>query len=308
MRGALIAAAVLLLAQPPPSSSTTAAAAAAAAAADAATMKVRQQQQQQQLSLPVPPLVPAGAVFKPGEAGYACFRAPSLTYASSDRLLAIVEAYKFRCVSRQWCDIVQKVSTDHGLSWSAVSLVHGTGGNGNGNASSPCFQNVSPTLDKTTDKLFLPIHAAFFKPATAGQPPTETSTKVIMLSSTDGGMSYSAPRDVSSEFAHGVPSMPGGTQLPSGRLIVPTYRAGKCPSATSAGSGTVSVAPRLFCSYLVLSDDSGASWRVGAETANGSECMAAALRNGSVLLNMRDSTPGVPPAAAGLCTCRASAP
>ena len=106
---------------------------------------------------------PASAVFKPGEAGYACFRAPSLTFVESgQRLLAIVEAYKYHCVSRQWCDIVQKASSDSGATWGPVMLVHGSGGKeGDGNTSSTCFQNVSPTLDQTTGHPFLPLHALY---------------------------------------------------------------------------------------------------------------------------------------------------
>ena len=113
------------------------------------------------------------AVFKPGDGGYACFRSPSLTFVDNDnRLLAILEAYKYGCVSRQWCDIVQKVSTDGGASWSNVTLIYGTGGTG-GNRSSPCFQNVSPTLDRRTGKLFLPFHAA----TTATMRPTTRTSR-----------------------------------------------------------------------------------------------------------------------------------
>ena len=228
------------------------------------------------------PVPPDDAVFRPGEAGYACFRAPSLTYtADGRRLLAIVEAYHYHCVSREWCDIVQKVSTDGGHTFSAVELVHGTGRDG-GNTSSPCFQNVSPTLDPTTGELFLPFHADYY----AAGSPIVAGTATLLVSSTDGGGSYSAARDVSAAFAHGVPSMPGGTTLPSGRLIVPVYRPGTCPSGKK-----VAAAGRQFCSYLVLSDTHGRSWRAGAEAANGSECQAATLANGSVLLNMRDSSP-----------------
>ena len=46
-----------------------------------------------------PSVPPINAVFTPGEEGYACYRAPSLTYATETRLLAIVEAYKLGCVS-----------------------------------------------------------------------------------------------------------------------------------------------------------------------------------------------------------------
>jgi len=261
-----------------------------------------------------PPLpVPADAVFKPGEGpdgGWACFRAPSLHYtADGTRLLAIVEAYKYHCVSRQWCDIVQKVSLDNGVTWSEVSLVHGTGAKG-GNASSPCCNNVAPTLDRTTGELFLPLHAAFNAPgASPKEPPRVVRDATLMVSSTDGGRSYSAARDVSAEFAQGVPSMPGGTQLSAsgggataGRLIVPTYRMNECPSgAAVAPSG------RRYCSYLVVSDTHGRTWRAAAEAANGSECMAVVLANGSVLLNMRDSSPGIAAAAAAAAAAASSA-
>ena len=247
---------------------------------------------------PPPPPVPAAAVFKPGEGGYACYRAPSLTYtADGTRLLAIVEAYKLKCVSRQWCDIAQKVSTDSGLSFSAVTLVHGTGSKG-GNASSPCFQNVAPTLDHTTGELFLPLHADFYAAGTTPEKPISAGAATVLVSSTDGGRSYSAPRDVSAAFVQGVPSMPGGTQLlPSGRLIAPTYRNGACPSQIRLGNDREAAAKasdtRKYCAYLMLSDTHGKHWRAGAEAVNGTECQVTTLENGSVLLNMRDSSPGV---------------
>ena len=48
----------------------------------------------------------------------------------------------------------------------------------------------------------------------------------------------------------------------------------------------------VFAKQTVLFLDHGKNWRPGAEAANGSECMAAVNSDGSVLLNMRDSSPG----------------
>ena len=224
------------------------------------------------------------AVFKPGDGGYACFRSPSLTFVDNDnRLLAILEAYKYGCVSRQWCDIVQKVSTDGGASWSNVTLIYGTGGTG-GNRSSPCFQNVSPTLDRRTGKLFLPFHAVWASDDSDNATNHEDKPTTLMVTSDDHGRTYSAAEDVSASFGgSAVPSMPGGIQLDSGRLVVPVYRHGPCPKAPKTQA--------TYCAYLVLSDE-GSTWRPGAGAVNGSECQAAALGGNSVLLNMRDASPG----------------
>ena len=94
-------------------------------------------------------------------------------------------------------------------------------------------------------------------PNTTAKHPIATASETLLVASTDAGRTFSAGVNVSEQFARGVPSMPGGTQLPASgpfahRLIVPMYRAGSCPRA----KGKVGL-----CSYLVLSDDHGASWR-----------------------------------------------
>ena len=58
--------------------------------------------------------------------GYLTYRIPSLNTLSNGALLLIAEARKYSSddMDHGWNDIVQKLSTDQGLSWGPMSLIH----------------------------------------------------------------------------------------------------------------------------------------------------------------------------------------
>ena len=77
-----------------------------------------------------------------------------------------------------------------------------------------------------------------------------------------------------------------GVQLASGRLLV------CCDHATSADpkSRHIPGASTAIRSHAMLSDDFGSSWRVSNSLEDGDECSIAPLANGSLLMEMRQST------------------
>ena len=75
-----------------------------------------------------PPPLPPGAVdsYRAYQDGYLTYRIPSLNTLSNGALLLIAEARKYSSddMDHGWNDIVQKLSTDQGLSWGPMSLIH----------------------------------------------------------------------------------------------------------------------------------------------------------------------------------------
>jgi sialidase-1 len=65
-----------------------------------------------------------------------------------------------------------------------------------------------------------------------------------------------------------------GTQLPSGRLVFPSYHSGGSTGGSSA--------------YVIFTDDGGTTWRIGQDMGLGSgEPMAAVLSDGRLMMNTR---------------------
>jgi sialidase-1 len=187
-------------------------------------------------------------LFVGGQGGYACYRLPNLVELPSGHLLAVVQGHKYDCSDSGRMDILSRTSTDNGVSWSAPRLVL--------SESSPA-SNVTlgtPTLvvDQTGDPpsgvragtIYLFVCRSF--------------RQLLLLTSADGGASWSPPVDLSASL---VPAswtgvwtgLPQGIQLDGGRLVVCANHA----FGGSAGRGGTH-------SYAIYSDDHGATWRNGA--------------------------------------------
>ncbi|MFH1006282.1 MAG: exo-alpha-sialidase [Candidatus Latescibacterota bacterium] len=91
---------------------------------------------------------------------------------------------------------------------------------------------------------------------------------LLMLSSADEGATWSAPEDISDQVGYFLPGPGVGTQLRSGRLIVPGYD--------------------RHSAKVIFSDDHGRTWRVGQHlNQRGDESQAVELADGILALNMR---------------------
>lgn len=91
---------------------------------------------------------------------------------------------------------------------------------------------------------------------------------LLMLCSADEGVSWSEPVDISDQVDYFLPGPGVGTQLCSGRLIVPGYD--------------------LHSAKVIYSDDRGRTWRAGqALSQPGNESQAVELAAGTLALNMR---------------------
>lgn len=196
---------------------------------------------------------------------YGCFRIPALVRAPTGDLLAFAEGRHPGCEDHQWNDLVVKRSTDGGHTWgpSNVTVVYGE----STPTSFVTCGNPAPVVDATTNTLLLPF--------------CRNNKEVLLLESTDWGHSWSdkprnlSPSVVPKDWTWVATGPPGGIQLASGRLVVPS------DWGTGSGGG----------SHAMISDDHGKTWSNSALIPNGNECQAAVTKNGSLIMSMRTPKP-----------------
>jgi sialidase-1 len=210
------------------------------------------------LNLPAAEL-PTQPLFVSGE-GYKRYRIPALIVTAKGTVLAFAEGRVGGGGLVGDIDLVLRRSTNGGKTWLAEQRVADLGEDTLGN---PC-----PVVDRDTGTIWLPFTRSpgksTEKQIVAGESPAPTT--VWLTHSTDDGLTWSAPRDLSATgrrpewrwYGTG----PGiGIQLVTGRLLIPSYHTE--PS-------------QMYRSHALYSDDHGATWQLAAER-----------RDGTVVLNMR---------------------
>ncbi|WLW51008.1 sialidase family protein [Streptomyces sp. YU58] len=223
------------------------------------------------------------------DAGYACFRIPAIVRTGAGTLLAFTEGRVLNCGDAADIDIVLKRSTDGGRTWGPLQVVDEGGGDTHG--------NPTPVVDRTTGRVLL---AATHNPGRAdgGNCAVPCDRAPHLLHSDDDGLTWSAPRDLSAEIrpahwnswyatgpAHGIQLTRGPR---AGRLVLGVN--------TETWDGSRVTANHAA---LVVSDDGGEHWKVGATdtwpvAADGtfrqkpSELALAERADGSVLVSGRE--------------------
>jgi len=214
-------------------------------------------------------------LFKAGTGGYHTYRIPSLLAAPGGALLAFCEGRRYGEDDAGEIDLLQRRSLDGGRTWSAPSVTADDGGNTCGN---PC-----PVVDRDTGTIFMLMtwnlgddsEKAIIGGSSRG------SRTVHVCRSQDGGASWSRPVDITRAvkrkdwtwYATG----PGtGIQTASGRLVIPCDH--------------VEAGTERHGSHVILSDDHGATWRLGGVVPQGNvnECAVVETADGRLVLNMRN--------------------
>lgn len=218
-------------------------------------------------------------VWTSGEGGYHTYRIPAVLRAPDGALLAFCEGRKSGRGDTGDIDLLMKRSADGGATWSEQRVLWDDGDNVCGN---PC-----PVLDWDTGMIFLFLthnlghdHESEIISGTS-----EGTRTVWVMTSADGGARWSAPREVTDStkrkdwtwYATG----PGvGIQLEvgrhAGRLVIPCDH--------------IEADSRRYYSHVLLSDDHGATWRIGGRSRRDqlNECQVAELDSGELVLNMRN--------------------
>ncbi len=219
-------------------------------------------------------------VFVAGRDGYHTCRIPALVVTTNGTLLAFCEGRKNSRSDSGNIDLLLKRSTNGGKSWSPQQLIWSEGENTCG--------NPAPVVDRSTGIVWLLMtwNRGVDKEDGINYRKARDTRRVFISQSTDDGMSWAAPKEITSEvkktewgwYATG----PGnGIQITSGayrdRLVIPANH-------TSLTTAT-QVVSRSHCIY---SDDHGKKWTIGGdEDEKTNESTIVELADGSLMQNMR---------------------
>ena len=203
-------------------------------------------------------------LFAAGTGGYHTFRIPALAVTAKGTVLAFAEGRKDSPRDHGNIDLVVKRSTDHGKTWSPMSLVHEEGGDAPITIGNPC---PIAARDGTVHLLF-----------------TRNNQRLFYTRSTDDGRTFLPPVEIT-EILRGfdfpwtrLGAGPGhGIQLKKGRLLAPLWLNEKIHYNYRSGA--------------VYSDDNGRSWKAGGlvppAAGDANECMLYQRKDGAVVVNMR---------------------
>ncbi|MEV7288900.1 sialidase family protein [Streptomyces sp. NPDC093252] len=221
--------------------------------------------------------------------GYACFRIPAIVRTTRGTLLAFAEGRVLNCGDATDIDLVVKRSTDGGRTWGPLQVVSEGNGDTHG--------NPSPLVDRETGRILLV--------QTRNPGRTDSASCEIpcprtphLQYSDDDGRTWSAPRDLSAQVqpahwnswyatgpVHGVQIDAGAH---AGRLVLGVNAETWDGQRVTANDAA-----------LIISDDGGTTWRVGATdswpiAADGtfgqkpSEVTVEAQADGSLLISARE--------------------
>lgn len=228
-------------------------------------------------------------IFNARSLGYSTTRIPALLLTRRGTLLAFCEGRVSSASDFASMDILLKRSTDGGNHWSGPVVIAQRDTVGR-----PTTNSV-PIADRNGAIHFLyerNLHSAHF----------------YYIKSTDDGVSWSAPRDITAVIDRFKPkydwkvAAPGpghGIQLKSGRLLVPIWLCNPDPSIPGG-------AQRPSCVATLYSDDHGSTWECGdIVTDNGdpvagstdtvvnpSESVLVELSDGTIMMNLRSESAG----------------
>ncbi|MDJ1133518.1 sialidase family protein [Streptomyces iconiensis] len=240
--------------------------------------------------------------FRAGSEGYASFRIPACVRAPDGAVLAFAEGRVDSSADSGDIDIVAKRSEDGGLTWGRLQVVaeHGDGTAG----------NPAPVVLAEGRLLLVFVRnaaAATEDRIRRGLVTQADGRRVWVRHSDDGGATWSEPREITEAVKRPewrwYATTPGhAIQLDAGpgagRVVVPANHS--IPPSEPGDNGTEG---RYNGGHDLLSDDGGATWRLGYldddpdGRVNVNETTAAQLPDGRVYFNTRNDTEPPAPAA-----------
>jgi len=206
-------------------------------------------------------------VFRAGDDDTHTFRIPSLRVSGKGTLLAFCEARRKSAADDGDIELALKRSEDGGRTWRPLQVLADDEGHTMGN---PC-----PIIERETGRIILPF--------------CRNNRRVFVMQSTDDGLTFTAPREITEELRgpdfpwSRIATGPGhGIQMSSGRLVVPMwYMSGELGKEKEYRAGAI------------YSDDGGVTWRAGQTVApvfpDCNECEVVQSADGRLYLNMRSS-------------------
>ena len=211
-------------------------------------------------------------LFVAGEDGYATYRIPGIVVTQRGTILAYCAARKDGIGDWADIDIALRRSLDGGRSWLPRQILVDAG--------TATADNPTAIVDRKTGAVHFLYQVNY--------------ARCFYMRSDDDGQTFTPAVDITSVFEqfrreydwNVIAPGPGhGIQLENGRLLVPVW--------LSTGGHS----HRPSCMSVIYSDDHGVTWRRGEVVAkhsetipNPSETVAVQLRDGRVMLNIRNES------------------
>jgi hypothetical protein len=214
-------------------------------------------------------------LFTPGDAGSKNYRIPAIITAADGSLVTVTD--------KRWdhsgdlaakIDAVVRRSTDKGKTWSDPLVIANFGGpNGAGDA--------ALVLDKTTGDILCLVSAdkGFF------QSTNSVPAKVLVIRSSDNGISWGTPIDITSQIYGPNPNWKG-LFVASGRAH--QLRDGKIVAAIAVREDIDG--KNHINNYMISSSDHGITWTAstGRAELDGDESKVLELNNGDIMMSIRN--------------------
>ncbi len=196
------------------------------------------------------------------------YRIPSIVTTADGAVIVFCEDRHNSWVDKSYTDIVYKLSTDNGSTWSETTSITGSI-----NSGEYAFMDPTPIVDAETGEIFV-----FFTRWNRLNADV-TNNRAFLSRSSDNGRTFSIPEDVSETvLVSGMFSAgfgPGhGISVKDGRF------AGRLMAMTRQSDGAKS------WSYCLRSDDHGKTWFCGQATLSG-EAQTAESGKDRLHLNIR---------------------
>lgn len=233
-------------------------------------------------------------VFKAGESGYHTFRIPAIIKHASGSLLAFCEGRKANSSDFGDIDIVMKRSEDGGTSWGPLQVVVDRAESQAGNPA-PVFDQLDTRYPKGRVLLFY----------NTGNQPENTIRKGIgmrevwYIASTDGGISWETPVNITAQVHHPAALEPSGADWRSYantpghalQIMQGPFR-GRIVVAANHSAGAPLPRFKDYQAHTFFTNDHAQSFSLGGNVSfdGSNESMAAELANGGILLNSRNQS------------------
>ncbi|MDX2643012.1 sialidase family protein [Streptomyces sp. PA03-1a] len=221
---------------------------------------------------PLPAACATSVPFRSGTQGYHTFRIPAVVRIGGTTVLAFAEGRRNSGADDGDIDVVLRRSYDGGCTWEPLRTI--------ADAGTETFGNPAPVVDPRTGRVVLLICRD-----------TGPERLVYELHSDSGGLTWSPPRDITSEVkpanwrwyatgpGHAIALRSGPH---AGRLLVPANHTSVLAGVTVHGA------------HALYSDNGGQNWHIGFVQAlpgdwlNLNESTMAELPGGRVYVNSRD--------------------
>ncbi|MFI6370352.1 exo-alpha-sialidase [Streptomyces sp. NPDC050546] len=186
--------------------------------------------------------------------GYACFRIPAIVRTTSGTLLAFAEGRVLNCGDAADIDIVLKRSTDGGRTWGPLQVVTEGAGDTHG--------NPAPLVDRRTGRILL-AETYNTGRTDAGNCTVPCDRSPHLQYSDDDGRTWSKPRDLSDQILPAHWNSWYATGPVHGIQLTRGKHAGRLVFGVNTETWDGS---RVTANHaaLIVSDDGGDHWRVGA--------------------------------------------